>query len=92
MFGQLLNKSRKEAGFTAQQMADCLGVNLSSYRMYESNKRRPSFESLVKITAKLGVSADYLLSPFSDEDLLGYLHQPLNVDHETPPAESSGEH
>ena len=61
MFGQRLNKYRKRAGFTAQQMADCLGVNLSSYRMYESNKRRPSYESLILISDKLNVTIDSLL-------------------------------
>ena len=61
MFGEQLNKTRKLKGFTAQQMADYLGVTIGSYRMYESNKRRPSFESLIKISAKLEVSVDYLL-------------------------------
>ena len=63
MFGQRLNKARKDVGFTAQQMADCLGVTLSSYRMYESNKRRPSYESLIKLSDKLGVTIDALLRP-----------------------------
>ena len=67
MFGQRLNKTRKNAGFTAQQMADCLGVTISSYRMYESNKRRPSYESLIKLSDKLDVTIDALLRPCQSE-------------------------
>ena len=68
MFGKHLNTSRKNAGFTAQQMADCLGITLSAYRMYESDKRRPSFESLIRIANKLGVTTDYLLRSLDGED------------------------
>ena len=61
MFGTRLNKSRKAKGFTAQQMADAVGVNMPSYRKYESNDRQPSYDILVKIADKLEVTADYLL-------------------------------
>ena len=61
MFGRMLNKTRKSQGFTAQQMADCLGINLRSYRHYESGDRQPSLEMLIKIADKLNVSVDYLL-------------------------------
>ena len=61
MLGKRLNETRKLKGFTAQQMADYLSITLSSYRMYESDKRRPSFESLIRISDKLDVTIDYLL-------------------------------
>ncbi|MCL2564146.1 MAG: helix-turn-helix domain-containing protein [Oscillospiraceae bacterium] len=61
MIGDMLNKTRKAKGFTAQQMADCLGINLRSYRAYESNDRQPSLQMLIKIADKLNVSTDYLL-------------------------------
>lgn len=61
MFGEILNKTRKSKGITAQQMADYLNINLRSYRAYESNDRQPSFETLLKIADKLDVSTDYLL-------------------------------
>lgn len=61
MFGEILNKTRKSQGITAQQMADYLKINLRSYRAYESNDRQPSFDMLVKIADKLNVSTDYLL-------------------------------
>lgn len=61
MFGDILNKTRKSKGITAQQMADYLSINLRSYRAYESNDRQPSFNTLVKIADKLNVTTDYLL-------------------------------
>ena len=61
MFHKRLNETRKNAGITAQQMADWLGIELRSYRNYESGDREPSFAMLVKIANKLTVSTDYLL-------------------------------
>lgn len=61
MFCKRLNETRKARGITAQQMADELGINLRSYRNYESGDREPSFDMLVKIAEKLEVTTDYLL-------------------------------
>ena len=60
-FGQRLNETRKSKGFTAQKMADFLGIGLRSYRAYESNAREPSFSVLVKIADYFDVSTDFLL-------------------------------
>jgi len=61
MLGKRLNTTRKEKGFTAQKMATILNIELTSYRNYESEKRRPSYETLIKIADALGVTTDYLL-------------------------------
>lgn len=61
MFGKVLNQTRKSRGFTAQQMADEVGINLHSYRKYERGTRQPSFEILVKLADKLDVTTDFLL-------------------------------
>lgn len=61
MFNDRLNKTRKEKGVTAQQMADKLCINIRSYRAYESADRSPNLEILVKIADILNVSTDYLL-------------------------------
>lgn len=61
MFGKRLNATRKEKGFTAQQMADSICVALRTYRNYESGRSYPDFDKLVKIADKLDVSTDYLL-------------------------------
>ncbi|MCL2566370.1 MAG: helix-turn-helix domain-containing protein [Defluviitaleaceae bacterium] len=62
MIGDILNKTRKSQGLTAQQMADYLSINLRSYRAYESNDRQPSLQMLIKIANKLNVTTDYLLN------------------------------
>ena len=60
MLGKTLNQLRKNNGFTAQQMADMLGVKIRTYRNYESEDRYPSYETLIKIADILGVSLDDL--------------------------------
>lgn len=61
MFGIILNKTRKEQGYTAQQMADMLGVSIRTYRYYESEQAYPPLPMFEKIANVLGVSTDYLL-------------------------------
>lgn len=60
-FGKRLNETRKQKGYTAQQMADVLEIGLRSYRAYESGDREPSFKTLVMIADHLEVSTDFLL-------------------------------
>ncbi len=61
MFSKRLNETRKAKGFTAQKMADQLGLALRSYQFYEGGRRSPSLDTLVKIADILNVSTDYLL-------------------------------
>lgn len=61
MFGARLNKTRKEKGYTAQQMADMLSVTIRTYRHYESEHSYPSLNALVQIADILDVPTDYLL-------------------------------
>lgn len=61
MFNERLNQTRKSKGFTAQQMADLLHINIRSYRAYESADRSPNLDILVMIADILNVSTDYLL-------------------------------
>lgn len=60
-FSVRLNSVRKNKGFTAQQMADALCINIRSYRLYESADRSPNLEILCRIADILDVSTDYLL-------------------------------
>ena len=61
MLGERLNKTRKEKGSAAQQMADALQTGLRNYRKYESGHANPTLEGLVLIADILNVSTDYLL-------------------------------
>lgn len=61
MFNERLNFTRKSKGFTAQQMADLLGLHIRAYRKYESGDTMPPLPNLIKIADALDVSTDYLL-------------------------------
>ena len=61
MFSDRLNQTRKEKGFTAQQMADSLRTGIRNYRKYESGDAKPTLDGLVIIADILDVSTDYLL-------------------------------
>lgn len=61
MFSTRLNHVRKQKGFTAQQMADLLCINIRSYRAYESADRMPNLDMLIRIADILDVSTDVLL-------------------------------
>lgn len=60
MFSKRLNQTRKEKGFTAQQMADMLNMQIRGYRKYESGDSEPSIGNIIKIADYLNVSVDYL--------------------------------
>lgn len=58
-FGQKLRELR---GSTKQtEAAQALGINYSTYAMYEVDRREPNFETLVSIANHYGVTTDYLL-------------------------------
>ena len=57
----ILNKTRKEKGYSAQQMADMLGVSIRVYRYYESEHTYPPLPVFEQIADILDVSTDYLL-------------------------------
>jgi len=61
MLSDNLNRIRKEKGFTAQQMADRLDIEIHLYRKYESGYTTPPLPKFMKIADILGVSADELL-------------------------------
>ena len=61
MFKDRLNQKRKQQGLSAKQMASLLGMELRSYRNYESGDREPSLATLIKIADILDVSLDDLL-------------------------------
>jgi len=66
MFAKRLNETRKMRGYTAQEVADLLGIGIRSYRNYESGDREPSLEFLTMIADFFNVSVDYLLCRIDD--------------------------
>lgn len=59
----ILKELRQKKQLTQQELAEKLGINLSSYQKYErpNNSVKPSLESLIKLADFYGVSVDCLL-------------------------------
>lgn len=57
----MLQKARKNAGYTQQELAEKLGVSVRTITNWEAGDRSPSLEALVTLAKILGVSTDYLL-------------------------------
>lgn len=72
IFAQRLRQLRRANGLTQQKLAECLGLQRSTYAYYESGKTTPSFDTLRKIALVYGVSVDYLIDAHgcSDEELV----------------------
>ena len=51
---------RDAAEITKQDMADMLGVSLSTYQRYEADDVTVSVEALVAVSRRLGVSLEWL--------------------------------
>lgn len=56
-----LRELRKEYGLTLKRFGEIIGVSESTVSLYETGKRQPDLEMLIKIADTLGCSTDYLL-------------------------------
>ena len=61
-----LVNARKALKKTQQEMADYLGISRQAYSNYETGKREPDYETLLKLGEYLDCSIDYLLGKKSD--------------------------
>lgn len=61
-----LQKARKAAGFTQEQLAKKLGVNRATISKYETGEISPSVDQLIKISNILDVSFDELIGAEPD--------------------------
>ena len=60
-FASRLKQIRKDRRLTQEELASFLGINRSSYALYETGSRVPHDKNLRKIAEVLGVTTDYLL-------------------------------
>lgn len=60
-FAERLKELREEKGVTQSEIAFDLGIKQPTYHQWESEKRSPSGETLVKLADYFDVSLDYLL-------------------------------
>lgn len=61
MFSNVLQRLRKDARLTQDQIADALGIPKRTYGSWERSERQPDFEMLGRIADYFGVTTDYLL-------------------------------
>lgn len=60
-FGKRLRQLRKEKGLTQAELAKLLSIGESTVSFYESGKRQPDYETLIRLAEVFNVSVDYLL-------------------------------
>ena len=65
-FCERLKQLRQERGLKQREMAERLGLALSSYQAYEYAYRYPDFQGLIAIADLFDVSIDYLVGRSDD--------------------------
>lgn len=60
-FNEQIKKVRKIKNMTQIEMSKALGVDTSTYSLYESGKREPNIDKIRKICNILNVSSDFIL-------------------------------
>lgn len=58
--GNILAQLRKEKGLSQRELATSLGVSNGAVAMWETNRRQPDIEMLIRIAQFYNVSIDYL--------------------------------
>jgi len=66
-FGEKIKKARKKSGLTQSQLGDKLGVSASMLAQYETGKRNPKIETLLKISEAIGIPLDELIGLDNEE-------------------------
>lgn len=56
-----IRQLRKKEGLTLQQVADAIGVTNNTLSRYETGKREPSVQFLIKLANFFDVTVDYLI-------------------------------
>ncbi len=70
MFRERLRNTRESLEISQTQMADMLGIAVTTYRNYENTTREPNYDILKNISKVLNVSTDYLLGIDSDNNYI----------------------
>ncbi|RGH15962.1 helix-turn-helix domain-containing protein [Clostridium sp. OF13-4] len=66
MFDERLKLLRKKHGYTQVSLAETLGVSKGTVAMWETGKRTPDFETLIKLSDLFDVRTDYILGKSND--------------------------
>jgi repressor LexA len=73
----VIKELRQKRGINQSQLAEILGLNMSTISSYERGKRQPSKKVLIKLSDIFEVSIEYLLR-VSEEDEVDYLKSRQN--------------
>ena len=68
IFGENLERIRKEKGFTRKQLSDFLEMDVNSYGAYERGEKNPPLKKLFKIADYLKVSVIELIGENSESN------------------------
>ena len=60
--GHIISKLRYESGYSQVELAEKIGITKGAVGMYETDKRKPDYDTLIKLADLFNVSTDYLLS------------------------------
>ena len=66
MFDKRLKLLRKKCGYTQVSLAETLGVSKGTVAMWETGKRTPDFETLIRLSDLFDVRTDYILGKSND--------------------------
>ncbi|MDE6005861.1 MAG: helix-turn-helix domain-containing protein [Oscillospiraceae bacterium] len=69
-----LQSLRKAKGLTQEEMAQSIGVSLSTYQKYERDVISPPYDTLLKIADFYDVTTDYLLGRKTFQDPINLLN------------------
>ena len=79
--GQKIKEERKRAGFTQDQLVRAIGLKSGGIiiSQWESGKRTPTIESLIRICKALEITLDYLLPhEWLSHEIVQSMSMPLN--------------
>ena len=66
MFDERLKSLRKKCGYTQVSLAETLGVSKGTVAMWETGKRTPNFETLIRLSDLFDMRTDYILGKSND--------------------------
>lgn len=66
MFDERLKSLRKKCGYTQVSLAETLSVSKGTVAMWETGKRTPDFETLIRLSDLFDVRTDYILGKSND--------------------------
>lgn len=67
VLGDRLREMRKKRGLTQREVAEPIGIAVSTLGMYESGKREPDVDTLKKLARFFNVTVDYLTGSEMEE-------------------------